>query len=331
MSFYKRTVSRLRRSPITIFMHRMWQTFFRHNGSLLARGLAFSLLISSIPFIFIALYVSSLILADANLFHAVFQDSLNDFLPDSIADMLYIQAYQFISQESWRNIGVIGIAILLWMPHNLYSAMSSSLRTMMNPPKEVAFFWRHLLHIGFHFAIMIIFFFFAFIAISFTAVPLDQYFSVVPYSLHGLLRFLEVISSHALITAVIMVTLAAIYRMSYQGTIKKRFLFGVSLGIAILWQLINLAGTKFIGVSTRNEMVYGILAGGIILLVWAYLFSILLLLGGILIAQFEQDYQRRKKIPKGTVKRWKQVRGRKIRSTIQLSHIDSGTKGRRRK
>jgi uncharacterized BrkB/YihY/UPF0761 family membrane protein len=62
----------------------------------------------------------------------------------------------------------------------------------------------------------------------------------------------------------------------------------VSLLVAIAWQAVNYLGVSVISISGKNEIVYGFLAVVIVFLAWTYLFSVLLFIGGIVIARHSQ-------------------------------------------
>lgn len=329
MTILKKFLNRVRRHPVARLINQVWLTFMGNHGTLFARGIAFSILITSIPFLFIAIYLSSLVLADSTIIYSMMQKYLTDVVPAHISDMLFSQTNAFILNESWRNIGLLGFFIMLWTPHNLYSAFESGLRGVMKPPKITPFFWRHLLHFASHFMVIVIFFFFAFIAITLTSLPIQGYYTLPPESWSGLIDLLRILTSRILVTVVITLTLASIYRMSYHNPIRYRVLLGVSLSIASIWQFINVLGAKFISASGRQEVVYGILAGGIMMLVWAYLFSILLLVGGIFISQLEKAHLLKEEIKIGKRKRGVQRLGRKNSPTLQIAAqgIDKG-KGR---
>ena len=279
------------------------KTFFEQNGVLMARGIAFSLLVTAIPVLFISLYIASAILADTTIINTVFQRYLNDFLPAQYSEVLFSQTIAIIQSESWRNIGVVGMIIMVITPQSLFSSIEVALKRVMDPPHNRTFMVRQIALIISHFSIILIIFSFAFLTMTLSALP-DKLITSLPSSLSGLQVAIELLSSKGVILVILTLIFASIYRMSYHHALKKRFLFGVSFVLAIIWQILNALGTQIIGASGRREVMYGIMAGAVVLMMWAYLFSVILIIGGIIIAQLEKLYLIKKSTPSMVNRRW---------------------------
>jgi YihY family inner membrane protein len=245
------------------------------EGPTLAKGIAYSFLITCIPLLFIAFYISTIIFSGAEELQQIYRSRLGEIIPQQVAEYLVNYLYGMILDKNWIKIGAIGMIGLLFIPRGLFACLEGSLVTVMESPRRRPVFKRQLLYFALIFLAICLFFIASslFMVIkalfAFTKVPSIYYY----------------LGSKIISVFLICITLIVIYRICYHSSLKFPILFGVSFSVALIWQIINYIGASIITVSGKNEIVYGILASGIVFLIWAYIFAVLILLGGIIIAR----------------------------------------------
>lgn len=270
-----RLLNSLRSIQLYKEFHDILRIYFRKNGTVLAKGIAYSFLIASIPLLFISLYLSSLLFTDANDIQSILASRLSEIIPKQLADLVIEQVSQIAFSRGWLKIGIAGFIGLFFVPRQLFASLENSLSTVMDSPKRRTLLKRQLLYL---------------ILIAF-AISLFFFASYIHLIIKTILSFLElplfiiILGSKTFSTVLICFALTVIYRVCYHYSINKKTLLSVSLLIALLWQIVNFIGASVITISGKNEFVYGLLAGGVVFLFWAYIFAVLLLLGGIIIAR----------------------------------------------
>lgn len=265
----------LRAIPIYKELHDVLRIYFRKNGAVLAKGIAYSFLITSIPLLFIALYISSLFFNDAAEIQRLLILRLSEIIPSQLAELTVEQVSKIALSKSWLKIGIIGFAGLFFVPRQLFASLDNSLRAVMNSPKGRTLLKRQLLYFILVIFAASLFFFASYIHLIIKTI---LSFTELPF-------FMIFLGSKTLSTILISIALMVIYRVCYHSSLNKKMLIIVSVGIALLWQIINLVGASLITISGKNEIVYGVLAGGVVFLIWAYIFAVLLLIGGVVIAR----------------------------------------------
>ena len=251
------------------------QTYARKRGPILAKGIAYSFLNTSIPLLFIGFYISTLLFSPTDELKQLFLLQLAEIIPQQVAEYLVTYLFEVILDRNWIKIGAIGMISLLIVPRGLFSCMERSLVTVMESPKDRPLLKRQFLYFLLIIAAICLFFFASYIFIGvktifiLTKVPPKYYF----------------LGSKAVSILFICTALIVIYRVCYHEKIESPILISVSLGVALIWQVINYIGTSIITISSKKELVYGIFASGAVFLLWAYIFAIFLLLGGIVIGK----------------------------------------------
>lgn len=272
----------LRAIPVYKEFNDILRIYFRKNGTVLAKGIAYSFLITSIPLLFIALYICSLFFNDTTEIQNLITSKLSEIIPAQLAELIINQVSQIAISKSWLKIGIVGFIGLFLVPRQLFASLDNSLRAVMDSPKGRPLLVRQLLYF-----VLVIFaaslFFFA----SYFHLIIKTVLSFIDLPL-----FMIILGSKTLSTIFISAALMVIYRVCYHSSLNKKILIIVSTAIALLWQLINFAGASIITISGKNEFVYGLLAGGVVFLFWAYIFAVLLLIGGVIIARENRKINR---------------------------------------
>lgn len=257
------------------YIHSISKAFFNYRGTLLARGIAFSILVTIVPTLFLALYVGSLIFNHSPAMQEMVHAQIAEILPITYSGQVMEMVHNYMAGGQWHSLGVTGIVMLFVTPHFLFASIERALSLVMNPPVERKFVVRQLFLFLNHMLIMIMLFGFAFVSVWIRKAS-DV------WALPGALDF---ISSKTTTVIIMGFSLAAIYRVSYHHSINNRVLLTVSFVLAIIWQLFSGSGSAIVALTGRNHVMYGVMAGAIILLVLAYFFAVLLIMGGIVIGK----------------------------------------------
>ncbi len=253
---------------------RVLSIYFAKKGNLLARGIAYSMLITAIPFLLLSIYAASLIFQDTAALQGALNLWIHDLIPEASADMVIMRVSEILQDSRWKKVGATGLVLMFIAPQILFASIESALSVVMMPRKRHHFMIRQVLYILMHIFVVSLFFLFSIFSLWFnTALGSTQMPTVV-----------YLFSSKVTSLLIVWLSLMAIYRMSIHRKINFGIVAKVSLVISLVWMFFNFFGSILITTSGRNELIFGILAGFILLMVWAYLFAALLLLGGIVIS-----------------------------------------------
>ncbi len=258
--------------------------YFHFRGNLLARGIAYSILVTIVPTLFVALYIGSLIFTHTPELQISIQEYISSFIPITYSEEVMGMVHRFMSDGSWKNMGIIGIVMLFITPSFLFGSIERALSVVMRPPVQKNFAHRQGVYFLIQVVIMVLLFGVAFI--SGWAHKVEAFFDV-PSSILFWTSKLPTITIMAL-------SLSAIYRLSYHRTINLKVLFPVSFGLASIWQIFSSSASAIVAVTGKNQVMYGMMAGAMVLLLLAYVFSVLLIAGGVIIG-FESDKDKKKK------------------------------------
>lgn len=248
------------------------------HGNLLAKGIAFSFLLTFFPIVMIAIWLLSIVVADGSHLETEILATLLDITPQVATEYLQERIQNIASHKLWSKVGLTGVIILFWAPNTLFTSIEQALFKVMKTEERRPFIIRKVYSFTLHLVIILIIIFFSFISMMLNSIGI---FTDLP-------PYLLILSSKGVSTLVIWTSLMLIYWICYHGTIKKRALIITSFCIAILWQILNSIGSSIITLSGKNEAFYGILAGVAVVMTWAFLFSAFLLIGGQVIARHSQ-------------------------------------------
>ncbi|MFP4417285.1 MAG: YihY/virulence factor BrkB family protein [Chitinivibrionales bacterium] len=255
------------------YLHRILKRFFHSGGPLIAKGIAYSIIVGSVPLLFLALYSSTYFFAVAPPLQMTLEIRLDEIFPEELADAILTQAAR-LAAFSWAEIGIVGIAGLLLVSQGIFSSLERGLSIVMYNRRRRSMWANRLIY-----TILTIFAITLFFAATYAHTYLKIYYGAlgIPPGYHFLARKTSSI-------ILIWLALVVIYRICYSNKINYLALVLVSLAVAIMWQLINIAGSSLITASGQREIIYGMLAMVVVFLLWSYIFGLLLLLGGIIIA-----------------------------------------------
>ena len=259
--------------PIVKYLREILETYWSKRGPLLARGISYSLLIGSLPIIFITIAVSSAIYNLLPSMQEAVHARIEVFMPSSIGNLL-IARIEGVARD-WAGLGLIGLAIMLYTARGMFDDLESGLSWVMDMTRRRSTI-RHQLFT---------------LLLTLLSVVLFVEAALGDLLLTETLRALHVPSllSEVAFKGVSVVVLGAIlyglYRLVYRQTLNKPVALGVCFSLSLLWKLFGYAGKALIVQSGQREMMYGVLAGAVLLLFWLQIFSNLIIFGGIVIAR----------------------------------------------
>ena len=249
---------------------------FNHaHGSLFAKGIAYSVILSTIPFIMLFIFISSIILKQNGELSRILLSYLGDIIPIESAQYLSERLLSYITIDSWSNMKIGGIIAMIFIPYSLLFSVERGLSSVMSNLS------RRKLHHQIFFTLL---FQTAIITTLFTSLYSFMFITTLEDYV-TLPLFYRIYASDSFSIIMISMLLIVVYRMSYGAYLKRRILILVSISISIIWKFFNYFAATIITVSGKNELLYGIFAGGVVLMVWAYIFAMMLLIGGVVIAK----------------------------------------------
>lgn len=237
------------------------------HGPLLARAVAFNLIVTAVPFIIIFFWLGTEFMESSKPLRRMMTDQISLLLPHDAAQILVKQISRGSSSFSLNGIGIVGVLTLFWLPLSLFNSIQLALSEVNGFHETRSFFVRQLA--GTFIQISLIILLFASTSLSIGAKTLFGHFV-----------FLNTVFSVLLSTLIVFMTLTAIYRFSCRGVLLKPAA-KVAITISILWLIVNRLAGFFVSKSGSYDFTYGILAGVVVLLTCSYFFASMLLLGGI--------------------------------------------------
>jgi len=255
--------------------------YFHFRGNLLARGIAYSILVTIVPTLFLALYIGSLIFTRSPELQTSIQVYISSFLPITYSEEVMGMVHGFMSDGSWKNMGIVGIIMLFVTPSFLFASIERALSVVMRPPVKKNFAHRQGVYFLIPIVIMVLLFGVAFV--SGWAHRLESLLNIPASVLFWTSKLPTII--------IMALSLSAIYRLSYHHTINLKVLFPVSFGLAMIWQIFSSSASAIVAVTGKNQVMYGMMAGAMVLLLLAYIFSVLLITGGVIIGR-ESDKEK---------------------------------------
>ncbi len=255
--------------------------FFKRRGPLAAKGIAYSLIVGSVPLLFLALYSGAYLLRIAPDLQVSLEIRLDELLPEELANAILKQAAR-LAGLGLHKLGIIGLLGLILVSQGIFSSFEAGLSLVMHNPVRRTIWLSHLLYI----VLTILA-----IALFFTASYLHAYVHLF-YQYMGLPHNYQWLARKASSLLLIWGALVLIYRICYHGKINLLALFTVSIAVALMWQVVNIIGSSLITVSGSRQLIYGVLATVVVFLLWSYTFAFLLLVGGIVIAKHSRGADR---------------------------------------
>lgn len=264
--------------PLFFYFKDIAKRYTSKRGPLLAKGIAYSFLVGSIPLLFLTLSFASYLYRIIPGLQKGLEARIKEFLPPAVGGEVLFHIESIA--KGWARIGIIGLVILIFVAKGIFDALESGLSSVMNVKKKRKTWITQL----FSFSLTLVSIIF-FVVASLADVILNIVFKII----NIIPSYFHWIVGRAISVALFGFALFGLYRIFYKEKLNMKYALSVSLIVSLLWQLIGYIGKFFIQASGRRELIYGVLAGSVVFLLWMQIFAILVLLGGVIIAKHSEQ------------------------------------------
>ena len=258
--------------------------FFRRHGMVYSASVAFNLLLSAIPVLFLVFAATSLILGTKDLPFAALTDLLKNTFPYGAQILVPTLKGLFASGATF---GILGFLLLVLSSFSATEAVHTSLSVMMEVGDKKRFWRRAASHVAMVLVLTVL----AFSAIL--VPPLWQGLTVLtsgmPGGLDSAFHLLLKTISYVSLLGILFAGGAASYR--YLSPIRVRWknaLAGSSLFIVLIHG-IKFGFTFYIKKFSKLNVIYGSLFGIVCFIIVAYLFAAAFLFGASIIGVMERE------------------------------------------
>lgn len=260
-------------------------SFFRNHGLVYSAAVAFNILLSSIPVLFLVFAVTATFIRPDDLPFAQLTSLLRSTFPYGAQVLIPVLKGLMASRGTF---GAVGLVLLLFSSYSATDAVHTSLAVMLGRRRRRRFF-RSL---GFHVALVL-----ALTVLTFAAILVPPLWKAVTVLSHDLVGGGFNAAFHLLLQTVADTTLAGIvflggalsYRYLSPGTVPWRHALGGSLGFMGLLYAIKFGFTFYIKKFSRLNLIYGSLFTIICFIIVAYLFAAAYLFCASVIGALENE------------------------------------------
>lgn len=117
-------------------LRHVMQRYDRINGTLLAKGLGFSLILGILPLLFIALSIGAYVINITPDVYQAIVDGLSEFIPMGILQNYLSQVVDF--SENWRSLSLFTLVFFLIFSLSLFNSLGRVLRTILSRRQSTA-------------------------------------------------------------------------------------------------------------------------------------------------------------------------------------------------
>ena len=259
--------------------------FFRNHGLVYSAAVAFNILLSAIPVLFLVFAVTSLFIRTTDLPFAQLTDLLRNTFPYGAQVLVPVLKGLFASRGTF---GVVGLFLLLFSSYSATDAVHTSLAEMLGKRRSKRFTRSLLFHVVLMLGLTVL----AFAAIL--VPPIWKGFRVLSRELMGgefnaaFLILLQTIAD-AVLAGIIFLGGALSYRYLSPGKMRWRHAFGGSVAFMALLYAIKWGFTFYVKKFSRLNLIYGSLFTIICFIIVAYLFAAAYLLCASVIGALERE------------------------------------------
>jgi membrane protein len=258
--------------------------FFRKHGMVYSASVAFNLLLSAIPVLFLVFAGASLFIGTKDLPFAALTDLLINTFPYGAQVLVPTLKGLFASGATF---GVLGFLLLVLSSFSATEAVHTSLSVMMEMGEKKRFWRRAASHVAMVLVLTIL----AFSAILVPPVwkALAVITSGMPVGLDSAFHLLLKTIADVVLLGILFAGGAASYR--YLSPIRVRWrnaLAGSSLFILLL-HAIRFGFTFYVKKFSKLNVIYGSLFGIVCFIIVAYLFAAAYLFGASIIGVLERE------------------------------------------
>ncbi|MBI3921039.1 MAG: YihY/virulence factor BrkB family protein [Armatimonadetes bacterium] len=257
-------------------LRRVFELFSKDNCPLIAGAMAFFGLLSLFPLLLLALSIVGRVLGSSTVAEDQVQRFFHLFIPES-ADSLMIQIRYIAHHTSHRLTETLGLIGLLWSGSHVFDYLERVLNHAWDVPRRRSFLKRKLVTLGTFLVAGVLFA--VSMCVSATVASLSRLAAVSgrlsPTDVPWLWNDLSLVSPW--IMSLIMFFL--IYKFLPNTRVPTMLAASVSTLATVLWEASKTAFTYFASRSEAYGWIYGSLTGTVLVMIWIYVSSVILLLG----------------------------------------------------
>lgn len=257
---------------IYYFIKDLSKRFKKHEVTALGAQLTYYLLLSFFPFLIFLITIVSY----TPITHEDILINLSTMLPNQTYNMV-ISIIEEILESRSTSLLSIGMIATLWTASNGIKAIIRGVNKAYNEREKRSFIKTRIISMAFTIALVIAILF-AFIAIIFGKLLGEKVLSILKFpiifnTLWGILRFVIPLAGLILIFALI---------YKYTPTCKVKFKEALPGAIfsSLGWLITSSGFSYYVNNFNNFTKTYGSIGGIIVLLIWLYISSIIVLIGG---------------------------------------------------
>lgn len=262
--------------------------FFKERFFDKAAQTAYYLLLSMLPFLIFIFSLLSLFLVNEEML----LNFLQPFTPVE-AFKLIEKNVQLILNKNQGNLVYVSLAVAFWLSSMAVQSLARSLDLANGHERRYAF-WKVLIRdLGITLIFMIV-------------IPLSLFLPLIEQALHNVVGNADVIQDWqgwlyvwpgirwGMGSLFLFLFFILFYKIVPTGKVKFKEALPGALFSAIGWQIFSLMFGKYVS-NVDYTMLYGQLSGIILLVLWFYLTAVIILLSGILNAEYRKSSVRKRR------------------------------------
>lgn len=279
-----RKYSRLNFKPLLLtlkyYILGIYKKFDEDHIWILASGVAFNLLICSIPFILLLFSVLGIYLSSDEAVKKIDDYLTNNLsLPENILVKVKTIIFSRIDEISEHKTltAIIGTAGLLWTASSLFSTLRDVLNRVYKIREEIFYVWGKLKDIAMVIMATLLFIL-SFVSTSIISVIQAIQSSFDKYSLLNI-SFAERLLSILLGLLFTFLMFYLIYKIVPHGKIQNKIVIISSISSTIMWEILKIAFTIYITEFSNMTAIYGAYTAIVAVILWLYYSSVTFVIG----------------------------------------------------
>jgi membrane protein len=246
---------------------------FIKDGCLnLSAALAFYTILSLIPFLFLIVSAAGKILGSSDDAHQMVIVFMDRFFPQASA--LILKEVQAISQRA-GVLGWVGILSMIWTASVIFSSLEFAMGVVFRVEQRRKYWKSRLMALSMIPASSVIFLLSLFVT-AFTGFRGGYGLNILGWEL-GRSAFFGFLVGYLFPYLVLALAFTAVYRIIPNTSVSLRHAVAGGVSCAFLFELAKHFFTWYIGRSSQYNVIYGSLEAIVILVVWVFYSSIILL------------------------------------------------------
>jgi uncharacterized BrkB/YihY/UPF0761 family membrane protein len=247
--------------------------YLKRRGPLFAQGIAYALLLGSMPLLLLTTSFSSFLYEIAPQIQTGLNDRIRGVIPPEVAEPMITHLGEITND--WAQFGIIGIIIIALVSKGIFDALGGGLTAVMGNRD------RHMLWVHHVFSILLTIITILFVIVASLGNFIVQFIIDSASLSPDFFGFYIAMFSISLLGT----TLILVYYTYSRVTLKMLPTIIVSFGVSLFWHVIGYTGRYVVLISGSRRLVYGFFAGTVLFMIWLQIFAHLVLLGGIVIAR----------------------------------------------